>query len=228
MNINNNLVEIRKKHGYSQAQVADKLGISRQTYIKMESEDGQITTSQLDTLAKLYGIPVEEFFYGSQNIEKFKQMYFYILSRFKDKGLPKTKLAKLLYLSDFRHFYENLESMSGVLYRCKQYGPLADVFAELTDELHESGQIRIECLSGGANMVSIKSTSFENDYSLLSKTEKKEIDEICKLWENISTNEIVNYTHSQKPWMACRENEVIPYSLILQEEPDHVFTPIAK
>ena len=228
MIITNNLIEIRKKHGYSQAEVADKLNVSRQTYIKMESVEGQVTANQLNTLANLYGVPVEEFFYGPQNIEKFKQMYFYILSKFNNKGIPKTKLAKLLYLSDFRHYYENLEPMSGVLYKCKQYGPLADPFSELTDELQESGKIRIECLSGGANMITIKSTSFENDYSLLSKQEKKEIDEICKLWENIGTKEIVNYTHSQKPWMACRENEVIPYSLILQEEPDHVFTPVAK
>lgn len=228
MNFKNNISEIRKKYGYSQAEVADKLKVTRQTYIKMESKDGQVTTKQLNVLADLYGIPVEEFFYGFQDIEKFKQMYFYILSKFNERGIPKTKLAKLLYLCDFRHFYETLEPMSGVLYKCKKYGPLADPFSELTDELHETGEIRVDYLTGGTNMICIKSTSFKQDYYLLSKQEKKEIDEICQLWKNISTNEIVNFTHSQKPWMACRENEVIPYSLILQEEPDHVYTPIAK
>ena len=227
MSVCDNLIELRKKHNYSQEEVAKKLNITRQTYTKMESDEKSISINHLETLANLYGVPVEEFFYGVQNIEKFKQMYMYILSKFKATGIPKTKLAKLLYLSDFRHFYENLESMSGVLYYCKQYGPLADPFLELTDKLYEEGEIRIDYLSKGANIISIKSVSYNNKYDLLNKNEKKELDEICELWKDINVQEIVNYTHHQKPWMECRENEVIPYSLILQEEPDHVYTPVA-
>lgn len=227
MEVNKILEELRNKNGFSQIEVANKLGITRQTYTKMEKGETSISVDQLETLASFYGIPVEEFYYGIENTEKFKQMYMYILSKFKNNGIPKTKLAKLLYLSDFRHFYEHLESMSGVLYRCETYGPLASSFSDLTDELHSNGEIRIELLSGGANMISIKSVSFNNNFDLLSKKEKKEIDEICELWKDIRTEEIVNYTHNQKPWMACRKNEIIPYTLILQEDPDHVYKPIA-
>lgn len=227
MSVFNNLVELRTRFNYSQQEVADKLGVTRQTYKKLESDENQPTTKQLEILSKFYGVPIEEFFYSVQNIEKFKQMYLYIVSKFGKKGVQKTKLAKLLYFADFGHFYENLESMSGVLYKCKDFGPLADPFLELTDEMNDKGEIRIECLSGGANMISIISTSFNNDYNLLSKAEKKEIDQICEDWKAKSVNEIVHYTHSQKPWMACRENEIIPYTLILQEDPKHVKTPIA-
>lgn len=227
MSVFNNIINLRKKFGYSQQEIADKLGITRQTYIKIEKDENQPTTKQLETLANLYGVPVEEFFYGVQNIEKFKQMYLYILSKFKKNGIPKTKLAKLLYFADFRHFYNNLESMSGVLYRCKDYGPLADPFLDLTEDMSESGEIKIECLSGGANMISIKSTTFNNSYDLLTSEELKEIDDICKKWKDIDTKQIVNYTHQQKPWMACRKDEIIPYELILQEDPEHVDTPIA-
>lgn len=226
MSVINNIVELRKNHGYSQQEIADKLNITRQTYIKIEKGDSEANVTQLEQLANLYGIPVEEFFYGVQNIDKFKQMYLYILSKFKKNGIPKTKLAKLLYFADFRHFYNTLESMSGVLYRCKDYGPLADPFLELTEDMSESGEIQIECLSGGANMISIKSTTFNNTYDLLSKEELEEIDDICEKWKNIDTKQIVNYTHQQKPWMACRKDEIIPYELILQEDPDHVDTPI--
>ena len=227
MSVVNNLIQIRKKFGYSQQEIAEKLGVTRQTYMKIEKNEKQPTSKQLEFLANFYGIPVEEFFYGVQNIEKFKQMYLYILSKFQKNGVPKTKLAKLLYFADFRHFYDNLESMSGVLYRCKDYGPLADPFLELTEDMFQKGEIRIECLSGGANMISIKSTTFNNSYDLLSSDELKEIDEICEKWKDKNVNEIVTYTHNQKPWMACREGEIIPYSLILQEDPEHVDTPIA-
>lgn len=226
MSVINNVVELRKKYGYSQQEIADKLNITRQTYIKIEKGDSEPNVAQLELLANLYGVPVEEFFYGVQNVEKFKQMYLYILSKFRKNGITKTKLAKLLYFADFRHFYNTLESMSGVLYRCKEYGPLADPFLELTEDMSEAGEIQIECLLGGANMISIKSTTFNNTYDLLSKEELKEIDDICEKWKNIDTKQIVNYTHQQKPWMACRKDEIIPYELILQEDPDHVDTPI--
>ena len=227
MDIKTKLINLRKEHGYSQDQVAEKLGISRQTYNKLENNDDLITKKQLDHITELYGIQYEELFYGIQNVKKFKQMYLYILSKFDENGVTKTKLAKLLYLADFRHFYENLESMSGVLYKCKEYGPLADPFLEITDEMFDNGEIQIDSLSRGAQMIKLSTKLFDDSFNLLSPDEKQEMDEICELWKDVNTQTIVNYTHHQKPWMACRENEVIPYTLILQEDPDNVYTPIA-
>lgn len=227
MSVSDNIISLRKKFNYSQQEIADKLGITRQTYTKIEKNESEATVNELNELAKIYGVPVEEFFYGTQNIDKFKQMYLYILSKFKKNGIPKTKLAKLLYFVDFGHFYNTLESMSGVLYRCKDYGPLADPFLELTEDLADSGNIQIECLSGGANMITIKTSTFNNNYDLLSKEELKEIDDVCEKWRDVDTKQMVSYTHQQKPWMACRKGEIIPYELILQEDPGHVNTPIA-
>ena len=223
MSVLENLVQLRNKFGYSMEDVASKLGISRQTYGKIENDEAPLTTKQLDTLAAYFGVPVEEFFYGVQNIEKFKQMYLYILSQFKSFGLPKTKLAKLLYLVDFNHYYNNLESMSNVLYKCKEYGPLADPFLELTENMFESGEIKINCLSEGAQMISIPTCFNDLDFSLLSDEDKKEIEEICEKWKDESTKVIVNFTHHQRPWKSCRPNEVIPYELILQEDPENVY-----
>ncbi len=222
MNVNNNICKLRKLNGYSQNDVANKLGVSRQTYMNMEKEGGQVTTSQLEELANIFGVQVSEFYYEIQNTEKFKQMYFYIVSKFTD-GLPKTKLAKLLYLSDFRHFYDNLESMSGVMYKCKEYGPLADPFLEMTDEMFDNGEIKIDALSMGAQMISLSTRLDLNDLDLLSDLEKKEMDEICEKWAKDNTQTIVHFTHQQKPWKACRPNEIIPYELILQEDPEHVY-----
>lgn len=223
MSVIDNLIELRKRTGHSQEDVADKLGITRQTYSRIENNETQLTTRQLDILASYFGVPIEEFFYGVQNVEKFKQMYLFVLNQFKKEGIPKTKLAKILYFADFYHYYNNLESMSGVLYRCKEYGPLADTFLELTDDLYETGQIKIDCLSFGAQMISIPKQLNNIDLSLLSEDEKKEIKQICERWKDSNVQMIVDYTHKQKPWMSCRTNEVIPYELILQEDPDHVF-----
>ena len=222
MHVSKNVLELRKKLGYSQDDVATKLGISRQTYLKFENNQCDLSTTQLQQIADFFGIQVSEFYYELQNLEKFKQMMIYILTKFKDNGIPKTKLAKLLYLSDFRHYYYNLESMSSVIYKCKEYGPLADPFLEMVDDMFEKGELHIDILSEGAQMLAL-SKSVNPKTNLLNDFEKKEIDEVCKKWKNATTQEVVNFTHNQKPWMACRPNEKIPYELILQEDPENVF-----
>jgi hypothetical protein len=72
----------------------------------------------------------------------------------------------------------------------------------------------------------LKSTTTEQEDNLLSASEKRLMDKICSFWEDKRTSEVVNFTHEQKPWKACRDGEYIPYSLIIQEDPHHVYAPI--
>ena len=197
--------------------------MSRATYNALENGKRDISASELSAIASFYSMTVPELFGTHRDNNKFEQMYLYILKNFKS-GVPKTKLAKLLYLADFRNFYENLRPMSGVYYLRKQYGPLADCFLEMTDELYDNGRITIDKLSEGAFL--IKSNTREDEFALLSEDEKKMIDEICDLWRDKPTREIVNYTHEQKPWASCCDGEYIPYELIIQEDPRHVYAPI--
>jgi len=64
-------------------------------------------------------------------------------------------------------------------------------------------------------------------FDRLSAKEMGLIKQICTLWKDKRTPEIVNFTHEQKPWKICRDGEYIPYSLIIQEDPDHVYQPTA-
>ncbi len=215
--------ELREEANLTQEEVAKKLNMSRATYNAVEAGKSELSTSDLANIAGLYNVTIPELFDQSRNNDKFIQMYFYVLNKFKE-GVPKTKLAKLLYLADFRNYYEALEPMSGVYYIRRQYGPLADCFLEMTDELYDSGKVSVDKLSEGAFMIKANSIKIGSD--LLSDEEKKRIDEICDLWHNKSTKEIVNFTHEQKPWASCREGEYIPYELIIQEDPEHVYAPV--
>ena len=218
----NNVENIRFAQGITQEKVADVLGISRVTYISVTKGKRDLTTGELEKLSAYFNIPIAEFFDHPRNNEKFKQMYFYILSHFQD-GIPKTKLAKLLYLADFSHFYNNLAPMSSVRYVRREYGPVADIFFELTENLYDKGKINITPLDYA---LIITPTTTEKEYGLLSGKEKALLDKICNFWKDKRTSEIVNFTHEQKPWKMCRDGEYIPYSLIIQEEPDHVYAPI--
>ena len=218
----NNIEKIRNARGLTQERVADVLGVSRVTYINVIKGKRDLTTSELEKLSVFFDVPIAELFDQPRNNEKFKQMYFYILRRFRS-GITKTKLAKLLYLADFSYFYDNLLPMSGVRYVRREYGPVADIFFELTDNLYDKGKIDIEPLDYA---LVIRSTSAEHEDSLLTDDEKGLLDKICEFWKDKRTSEIVNFTHEQKPWKACRDGEYIPYSLIIQEEPNHVYAPI--
>jgi transcriptional regulator with XRE-family HTH domain len=224
MDIAKKVTKLREISGLTQEEVAQKLDISRQRWIMVEKGDRDLSTDELETLASIFGISVADFFKETRNNEKFKQMYFYFLRHCANNfgKIPKTKLAKLLYLADFRNFFEELEPMSGAKYVRREYGPVADIFFEMTEDLYDNGKIDIIPYK---DSLLIKPTSTEIGEDLLSDKEKKKLDEICTLWRGKRTSEIVNFTHEQKPWKMCRDGEYIPYSLIIQEDPDHVYQP---
>lgn len=54
------LIELRKKHGYSQDALADKLGVSRQAISKWERVEAAPDTDNLIALAELYDVSLDE------------------------------------------------------------------------------------------------------------------------------------------------------------------------
>ncbi len=60
LDIANRLVEMRKKHGYSQEQLAEKLGLSRQAVSKWERAEASPDTDNLILLSRLYGISLDD------------------------------------------------------------------------------------------------------------------------------------------------------------------------
>ena len=57
--LNENLIMLRNLHGYSQADVAERIGISRQAYAKWEHGATIPDLEKASLLAKVYGIPVD-------------------------------------------------------------------------------------------------------------------------------------------------------------------------
>jgi len=141
----------------------------------------------------------------------------------KDGKITKTKLAKLVYLSDFAWFYRKLESMSGMPYRKIQYGPVPDSYFRAIDELFEDGKIAISPTEDGAMLISETRNGAKVILSEINKEEEKLIKDISKKWKGKNTKEIVAFTHNQLPYAICSDNEIIPYELITQENPEDVY-----
>ncbi|MCL2818658.1 MAG: DUF4065 domain-containing protein [Actinomycetia bacterium] len=221
LSIPDQIIQLRHRNSKTQEEVATELGMSRQSYALIEQGTRDISLEELRKLAAIFGVTLIDFFIQPTDTEKFAQMFLYIVDRM--GSVPKTKLAKLLYLADFRNYYETLESMSGAKYICREYGPVANVFFELTDELFDQGKISIT----PKDRAQIITSNMRNaPTGLLSAEEKLRLDEITDLWKDKLTQEIVHYTHEQKPWRATRDGDYIPYELIIQEDPEHVFAPL--
>ena len=214
--------EARIKKGFSQADLAIKLGISRPSYIAIEQGKRELTMGEFEKLSGVLNVSFEEVEAGeSPNYEKYKQIILSFLRL--DKNIPKTKLAKLVYLADAGWFYYNLKSMSGMQYRKIQYGPVADSYFRIIDELYENGQIEINQTEDGAMLISQTRAGDKKALSEINKEESKLITNISNKWKGKKTKEIVEFTHNQFPYLCANENDIITLGLITQENPHEYY-----
>lgn len=220
---------LRIEKGLSQEQIAKTIGVSRPTYTAIEAGKQKLDIEEAQKLTNLFGIGVDELLSGNTpDIEKYKHMIltFLRMNLSEDGKIPKTKLAKLLYLSDFAWFYDNFKSMSGMQYRKLIYGPVPDAFFRAIDELEEKGKIIVEHKTTDNKEMFLVSESDSNKnekIETLSEDETILMRKIGEKWKDKKTKEIVNFTHNQLPYFLCRENELIPYELITQEDSDLVY-----
>lgn len=64
------LFQYRKANGYSQEELAARIGVSRQAISKWERGESSPDTDNLITLAKLYGVTIDELINGTDEIHK--------------------------------------------------------------------------------------------------------------------------------------------------------------
>ena len=57
--------QARNHAGLTQADMAERLGVDRSTYIKIEKDPERVTLGQIRGIARETGIPVEDIFFGA-------------------------------------------------------------------------------------------------------------------------------------------------------------------
>jgi len=66
---------LRNERGFSQSDLAIKLGMSRPSYIAIEQGRKELTLSEAEKLSEIFGVSLKEMESGiSANYEKYKQM----------------------------------------------------------------------------------------------------------------------------------------------------------
>lgn len=221
--------ELRIKKWVNQQELADMLWITRQTFSKMEIWQVEPTLWQAVKLAEFFWIELEKLLPEDTEIissneidrEKYKQIIKNFIKYWSDNDwkITKTKLAKLCYLLDFTRYYNNLKPITWLEYRRIQQWPVPDAYFRTIEELRENESISVESRWKAYMIENIEEP--KNDK--LSQDELDLLEKIAKKWKNKDTQEIVNFTHNQLPWLLCKDKEIIPYNLITQEEFDNIY-----
>ncbi len=97
------LFEYRKANGFSQEELAEKIGVSRQAISKWERSESSPDTDNLIALANLYGITIDELLNGTdaqKRYPKISQRKNLIRNLQKTRNFPmmKKKKAQMLIL----------------------------------------------------------------------------------------------------------------------------------
>lgn len=69
MELNERMAQLRKEHGLSQHDLAEKLNVSRQAVSRWEQGLAMPSSDNLIYLSRLYGITLDELIYGKEEIE---------------------------------------------------------------------------------------------------------------------------------------------------------------
>ena len=113
----------------------------------------------------------------------------------------KTKLLKLLYFLDFKHFKETGKPVTGQDYYAWEMGPVPKaLFEELTEAMRPDMQGAIHPLPAGEEFQKIiPKKSFDGRY--FSKREMRLLEEIACIFRDAKAEEMVESTHFEnEPW----------------------------
>jgi len=126
-------------------------------------------------------------------------------------GVLKTKLNKLLFYADFKHFKDYAVSITGVRYAHISFGPAPDKYALYFATLIENCAIKVEeDVIGdfiGEQFISIK----EPDLSLFSDGELKILATIKEYFRDFSAKKITDFSHDEKAYKETATGDIISY-----------------
>ncbi|MFH1780451.1 MAG: type II toxin-antitoxin system antitoxin SocA domain-containing protein [Candidatus Nealsonbacteria bacterium] len=238
--------QLRKKNNLTQEFLASKLGISRPTYVQIEQGDRDLTITEAEKLASVFGIAFEDFLAGQspepkvilekegvnkktsadlqiritrKNLDKFKQVLLYVLSKVGGKSnVGETVLHKLLYFIDFDYYEKFEENLMGATYIKNQHGPTSIELGTVIGDMQKNGEIE-----------AVKSRYFKYDQKKylplkrpnlnnLSAQEIGHIDDVLARLSDKNAKEIENYSHEDIPWKVAKDGQPLSYESVFYRD----------
>ena len=156
------------------------------------------------------------------NTAKLDELILYISEReLANETFGKTKLHKLLWMSDFQHYRLTGESITGASYIHRRHGPMVDGLETRLASLADAQRLMIR-RRDQFGYVQQRPVPLERaDLSLFSGLEIAVVEQMLREAQDKSARDLSELSHQHVGWRGTEEGEVIPYesALIELEQP---------
>ena len=143
------------------------------------------------------------------NIDKVFQAILFFCT----EGIFKTKLNKLLFYADFKHYKDNAVSITGLRYVHLPLGPVPDNYEHYYATLQGIEEaIIIEEEFIGDYVGEILRAVKKPDLSIFSDSEIKTLIEINTFFKSFNASKIKEFSHREKGYKETLNGQIIPYS----------------
>ncbi len=238
-----NLARLRKQSQLSQEFMARHLGLTRATYSKIENGQKSPTLNEVEKLAEVLGIEIEELIsrrppaaealadgvvlpkakpdsVGPRpkiklDAAKLESVLLYVLGKIGSQpNMGETVLYKLLYFIDFDYYEKFGQSITGMQYKHNHYGPTpGQTFRALTKAMTEKGELKIVETNFYDRPQKRYIAGTGADLRALSGQEVCHIDEALGRLGGKTAKELTDLAHQDMPWLATEPGQVIDYQL---------------
>ena len=239
---------LREEKSFSQEELAQKLGVSRQSYIKYENGTTELPLELVRKLAVLFDVdysciidnkmPVEPTYnikktkktsaqpdirisIPDNTIEKFKQVFLYILAKVGARpNVGQTVLYKLLYFIDFDYYELYEKQLMGLSYIKNTFRPTPVDFAKLSKQMAKDGLIEEVKTAYYKHDMTKYLPLKEPNLELLSAQELEFIDSELEKHAGKTATELSNLSHKDIPWIGANDKEVLDYEAVFYRTPE--------
>ena len=239
--------QLRKKNNLTQKFLASKIGVSRPTYMQIEQGERDLTITEAQKLADIFGIPFDDFRRGKdssitaeikkdkikpkmkkqeirisvpqKNLKKFKEVLLYVLLKVGGKpNVGEAVIYKLLYFIDF-DFYEKFEEqLVGATYIKNHYGPTPVEFKAVVDDMIQGGEV-VKVEGKYFNYPQRKYLALRRpNLDVLSGREIKHIDDVLTRLSDKNAKEMKNYSHEDIPWKTAENGRPLSYESVFYRD----------
>ncbi len=248
--LGNKLKRIRMECGFSQADIAKILHISRSSVVQIEKGNRQVSAIELSILSQSMSFSTDTFLKAEYEpsttltvaeepeIEtktdvmrdstpklkrtKLETVILYITG--KCGALPRMDvnlLINLLYFCDFNHYELHEEQLTGLLYTRRASGPSPENITGILKEMEREGKVqRFKSSYKGIPLIKYLPGLHAN-LMKLNAAEKEVIDRVLTQFSHWPANALSAYTREEMPLRATKEGEAIDYELAFYRRPPH-------
>jgi hypothetical protein len=168
--------------------------------------------------------------------ERFRRLVLYLAYRSDgDATFGKTKLAKLLFYSDFLAFAELGKSITGATYAKFPRGPFPRALGSELKTIEDSGDGRIVSSTHFGLYQERLVSLHDVDVSMFSAPEISIVEQVLEALRPYNASDVSRLSHLEPAWQLVPEWDDIPYELVFvapdppsQEASDHAMLIAAR